>query len=50
MKSIICYLSKSDDRTVDNLKTSLNKLYKNYKLRTGYIADVVKFKELLNNK
>ena len=43
MKSIICYLSKSDDRTIDNLKTSLNKLYKNYKY--VYQSDVVVFVE-----
>lgn len=43
MKSIICYLSKSDDITIDNLKTSLNKLYKNYKY--VYQSDVVVFVE-----
>lgn len=30
-KKVICYLSKSDDKTIDNLKLSLKKLYINYK-------------------
>lgn len=42
-KNVICYLSKSDDKTVDNLKLSLNKLYSHYKYI--YRADVIVFVE-----
>jgi len=30
-KNVICYLSKSDDKTINNLKISLYQLYNNYK-------------------
>ena len=42
-KNVICYLSKSDDKTIDNLKLSLNKLYSHYKYI--YNADVIVFVE-----
>lgn len=31
MKKVICYLSKSDNKTINNLENSLYKLYNNYK-------------------
>jgi len=43
MKSVICYLSKSDQTTIDNLKKSLNLLYKNYKFIE--LSDVILFVE-----
>jgi len=42
-KSVICYLSKSDNRTIDNLKLSLTKLYNNYKYIIN--SDVMVFVE-----
>ena len=42
-KNVICYLSKSDDKTINNLKTSLKKLYSNYKCI--YNSDVIVFIE-----
>jgi alpha 1,2-mannosyltransferase len=43
MKTVICYLSKSDEKTVNDLQKSLNLLYKNYKYI--YDSDVVIFIE-----
>ena len=42
-KSVICYLSKSDDKTILNLQNSLQKLYLNYKCI--YDSDVIVFIE-----
>lgn len=43
MKTVICYLSRSDEKTVNDLKMSLAKLYENYKFI--YDSDVIIFVE-----